>query len=87
MHRPRKHIDTDCLLHMISVCLKYLQIARKARGLAGNVDDTRNAVLNDLWQRFRMNAVSWRVQNDQIRLFLDGIQYLQYISRDKLAVM
>ena len=72
--------------HLISCLIKCRKVSYKACNLAGNVYDLVYAVSQDLWKGFRVNAVSWRIQNDHVRFLRHFIQHFQHISGYKAAV-
>ena len=69
MHRRTEHIDAAGLFHPITAADQNIQVAGEACRLAGNVDHAVDAIGDDLRERFRMNAVARRIQNDEIRFF------------------
>jgi len=86
MHRLTKLVDCHALFHAVAFCLKHCQISCKTARFAGNIDYAFHAVIQNLRQCFRVYAVSWRIQNDQIRFFCNIIECLQHIVRKKSAV-
>lgn len=86
MHSRREHIHAAYLLHLIPPRLQHLKVSRQAGRFAGDIHHLRHTVADDFLQGFRMDAVTRRIEHDIVRLLLDLINYLEHVSRDKLAV-
>ena len=69
MHSRTEHVNAAGLFHPIIAADQDIQIAGETCRLAGNVDHAVDAIGDDLRERFRMNAVARRIQNDKIRFF------------------
>ena len=52
---------------------------RKAGWFAGHINHVANAKIQNLSDRFRMDSVARRIQNDQIRLFFQLVHHLEDI--------
>ena len=87
MDAARKHIHGAGPFELVAALLHDHKIAGKAGGLAGNVDDGINTIGQDLGKCLGMDPVSGRIENDQIRLVLNGIDNLKHIACDEFTVM
>ena len=72
--------------HLIPCFIKCRKVSYKACNLAGNVYDLVHPISQNLRKGFRVNAVSWRIQNDHVRFLRHFIQHFQHISGYKAAV-
>ena len=87
MNRAREHIDTMCLFYFISSLNQHAQVSGQAGRLTGNIHHIRHPVINDLVQCLWMDAVSWRIKDDIIRLIFNGIQHFQNVTGNKFTVV
>ena len=87
MNRAREHINTMCLFHFISSLDQYAQVSGQAGWLTGNIHHIRHLVINDLVQCLWMNAVSWWIKDDIIRLIFNGIQHFQNVTGNEFTVV
>ena len=86
MHRLTKLIHRHALHDLISSCLYHLQIPRQTGHFTGNVHNLVHSVIQDFRQSLWMNPVSWRIQDDHIRFFLNLIQHFKYVPSNKFTV-
>ena len=74
--RAWEHVYRAVSLYMVACCLEWAEVPCKAGWLEGDIDDSVDAIGNDLFEGFRMNAVSRRIKNDDIwagRIFVAAI--------------
>ena len=86
MPRKRKHIHQRHPLHPVSSGLQHDQIPCQTGGLTGYVHHPLYSIADDLRQRLGMDPIPGRVQDDQIRLLLQRIQYLQNVTGNEITV-
>ena len=81
-----EHIDAADAYSSITGLYEYLQVAGEGGGLAADVYDLVNAVADDFRQCLGMDSIAGRIENDEVRLFFDVVQYLQDITGEEAAV-
>ena len=87
MHRLREQIHQTPPPDPEPVLPEHRHIPLKARSLTGNVHHLAHAILDDLGQRLRINALPGRIQHDIIRLLRNLGELLQDITRYKFTVL
>ena len=87
-HAPFPGINPRSLpvpAHILS-CQQF-QVSRQTGRFAGDINDPLCPKSNDLFQCFRMYSVTWRIKDNQIRHFLQLINYFQHITGPEAAVI
>ena len=69
------------------ILVKQFQIPCKTGGLAGDINQPVHVIVDNLLKSLWMYTVTWRIQNNEVRFLADIIQNLQYIARNKFAIM
>lgn len=77
---PGKLIHADAPDRTVAGCDEGGQISGKTAGLTGNIEDIFHTIGQDPGQGFGMYPVPRGIQNDGIRLLLDGIKDFKNIS-------
>ena len=72
---------------MITAADEIFEIAGQACRLAANVNDVIDPVIRYPLQCLRVDAVTRRIENDQIRSVSDLIKHFQHITRNERTVM
>lgn len=83
----RKHIHTADFLHRIPRFLKKWQVPRQGGSFAGHVDKSIGFEVNDFKDRFGVDAIPWRVEDDDIGIVGQLGYFLHDVAGDERAVV
>ena len=86
MLRHREIIKRFQINALVAVVCEIHQVLRQGLRVAGNVDDLRHAIGNDLVQCFWLDADTRRVNNDHIRFLFHVSECLKDIARQKITI-